>query len=147
MQSVAVIRDNLLAFRLFERLETCIRTDPIPDKKMTKSNNVRDYEYLFKIVLIGDSGVGKSSLLLRFADDAFIESYMSTIGVDFRFKTIKTEKKTVKLQIWDTAGQEKFRYCLCHSFHIYASHIVPLIHHYDNLPGLLRLHIIEAQTE
>jgi len=69
----------------------------------------RDYDHLFKLVLIGDSGVGKSCLLLRFADDAFTESYISTIGVDFRFRTVKLDKKTVKLQIWDTAGQERFR--------------------------------------
>jgi len=69
----------------------------------------RDYDYLFKLVLIGDSGVGKSCLLLRFADDNFTDSYISTIGVDFRFRTIVIEKKTVKLQIWDTAGQERFR--------------------------------------
>lgn len=69
----------------------------------------RDYDYLFKLVLIGDSGVGKSCLLLRFADDAFTESYISTIGVDFRFRTVKIDSKTVKLQIWDTAGQERFR--------------------------------------
>jgi len=68
-----------------------------------------DYDYLFKLVLIGDSGVGKSCLLLRFADDAFTESYISTIGVDFRFRTVKIDEKTVKLQIWDTAGQERFR--------------------------------------
>lgn len=69
----------------------------------------RDYDFLFKLVLIGDSGVGKSCLLLRFADDAFTESYISTIGVDFRFRTVKIDGKTVKLQIWDTAGQERFR--------------------------------------
>jgi len=69
----------------------------------------KDYDYLFKLVLIGDSGVGKSCLLLRFADDAFTESYISTIGVDFRFRTVKVDNKTVKLQIWDTAGQERFR--------------------------------------
>lgn len=61
------------------------------------------------MVLIGDTGVGKSCLLLRFADDSFTENYISTIGVDFRFRTVKVEKKTVKLQIWDTAGQERFR--------------------------------------
>mmetsp|Transcript_3165 Transcript_3165/g.8084 ORF Transcript_3165/g.8084 Transcript_3165/m.8084 type:complete len:213 (-) Transcript_3165:688-1326(-) len=76
------------------------------NKKTPKS---KDYDYLFKLVLIGDSGVGKSCLLLRFADDAFTESYISTIGVDFRFRTVKMDKKTVKLQIWDTAGQERFR--------------------------------------
>lgn len=69
----------------------------------------RDYDFLFKLVLIGDSGVGKSCLLLRFADDNFTDSYISTIGVDFRFRTITIDKKTVKLQIWDTAGQERFR--------------------------------------
>eukprot|EP00624_Nannochloropsis_granulata_P005896 evm.model.NODE_41967_length_32096_cov_22.644348.2 len=69
----------------------------------------RDYDFLFKLVLIGDTGVGKSCLLLRFADDAFTDSYISTIGVDFRFRTVKIDKKTFKLQIWDTAGQERFR--------------------------------------
>jgi len=78
----------------------------MPSNSTTKQ---RDYDHLFKLVLIGDSGVGKSCLLLRFADDAFTESYISTIGVDFRFRTVKIDKKTVKLQIWDTAGQERFR--------------------------------------
>ncbi len=64
---------------------------------------------LFKIVLIGDTGVGKSCVLLRFADDSYAETYISTIGVDFRFRTVKVDKKVVKLQIWDTAGQERFR--------------------------------------
>jgi len=73
------------------------------------SGGMKDYDFLFKLVLIGDSGVGKSCLLLRFADDNFTDSYISTIGVDFRFRTINIQDKTVKLQIWDTAGQERFR--------------------------------------
>lgn len=81
----------------------------MPAASSTSGSKSRDYDYLFKLVLIGDSGVGKSCLLLRFADDAFTESYISTIGVDFRFRTVKIDKKTVKLQIWDTAGQERFR--------------------------------------
>jgi len=68
-----------------------------------------DYDYLFILVLIGDSGVGKSCLLLRFADDKWTDSYISTIGVDFKIRTIELDQKTIKLQIWDTAGQERFR--------------------------------------
>jgi len=66
-------------------------------------------DYLFILVLIGDSGVGKSCLLLRFADDKWTDSYISTIGVDFKIRTIELDQKTIKLQIWDTAGQERFR--------------------------------------
>lgn len=69
----------------------------------------REYNYLFKIVLVGNSNVGKSSIVLRFADGEFNETYITTIGVDFRFKSIEFDEKKVKLQIWDTAGQERFR--------------------------------------
>ena len=68
-----------------------------------------EYDHLLKLLLIGDTGVGKSCLLLRYADDTYTESYISTIGVDFKIKTSIINGKVVKLQIWDTAGQERFR--------------------------------------
>ena len=68
-----------------------------------------EYDYLFKYLIIGNSGVGKSCLLIRFTDDKFEEGYVTTIGVDFKIKTLEIEGKSVKLQIWDTAGQERFR--------------------------------------
>lgn len=68
-----------------------------------------DYDYLFKVLIIGNSGVGKSCLLLRFAEDMFSDNYISTIGVDFKIRKIDLEGKSIKLQIWDTAGQERFR--------------------------------------
>eukprot|EP00389_Voromonas_pontica_P005983 GDKH01008982.1.p1 GENE.GDKH01008982.1~~GDKH01008982.1.p1 ORF type:complete len:236 (-),score=22.15 GDKH01008982.1:150-857(-) len=67
------------------------------------------YDHLIKLLLIGDSGVGKSCLLLRFSDNLFTQSHISTIGIDFKIKTVDIDGYRVKLQIWDTAGQERFR--------------------------------------
>ncbi|KNA16454.1 hypothetical protein SOVF_088630 [Spinacia oleracea] len=68
-----------------------------------------DYDYLFKVVLIGDSGVGKSNLLSRFTRNEFNLESKSTIGVEFATRSIHVDDKIVKAQIWDTAGQERYR--------------------------------------
>lgn len=67
------------------------------------------HDYMFKLLIVGESGVGKTCMLLRFADNLFEEDFLSTIGVDFKIKEINTDGKRVKLQIWDSAGQERFR--------------------------------------
>jgi len=68
----------------------------------------KPYDHLFKLLLIGDSGVGKTCLIFRFCDDSFQQSFISTIGIDFKIKTVEIGGKKIKLQIWDTAGQERF---------------------------------------
>eukprot|EP00703_Trepomonas_sp_PC1_P002813 JAP93793.1 Rab1a [Trepomonas sp. PC1] len=70
-------------------------------------------DYLFKVLIIGDSNVGKSSILVRYADDEFYSEYISTIGVDYRIKSLTVNNQLqrpiqIKIQVWDTAGQEKF---------------------------------------
>jgi len=75
--------------------------------RMSKNNN--QYDFLMKLLVIGDSGVGKSCLLLRFAEDSFTPNFITTIGIDFKIKTVEMEGKRIRLQIWDTAGQERFR--------------------------------------
>jgi len=67
------------------------------------------YDYLIKTVIVGDSGIGKSSIMIRFAEDKYNFHYISTIGVDFKICTIQYKNKSIKFQIWDTAGQDRFR--------------------------------------
>lgn len=66
------------------------------------------FDYMFKVLLLGDAGVGKTSLMWRFSEDVFNKTYISTIGIDFKLRTIEVQGKRVRLQVWDTAGQERF---------------------------------------
>ncbi|XP_071512363.1 ras-related protein Rab-30 isoform X1 [Panulirus ornatus] len=70
---------------------------------------MEDYKFLFKVVLIGNAGVGKTCLVRRFTQGLFPPGQGATIGVDFMIKTVEIEGEKIKLQIWDTAGQERFR--------------------------------------
>ena len=69
----------------------------------------QEYDYLFKVLLIGDSSVGKTSVLLRYVDDTFNPEFQTTIGVDFKISTFQLNGKVIKLQLWDTAGQDRFK--------------------------------------
>lgn len=68
-----------------------------------------DGEHVFKTLIIGDSSVGKSNLLLRFSDNIFHDTFLPTIGVDFKIKSVNVYDKSIKLNIWDTAGQDRFK--------------------------------------
>ena len=96
------------------RKVTMLKMPALPSRDtLVRNGNMKQHAYseviLLKVVIVGDSGIGKSSLLVRFADQTFRESHKGTIGVDFRFKSLRSKKRVVKLQIWDTAGQERFR--------------------------------------
>ncbi|XP_064170893.1 RAB3D, member RAS oncogene family, b isoform X2 [Anguilla rostrata] len=69
----------------------------------------QNFDYMFKLLIIGDSSVGKTSFLFRYADDSFTPAFVSTVGIDFKVKTVFRNNKRIKLQIWDTAGQERYR--------------------------------------
>ena len=80
-----------------------------PKKAAPAAGQDDGFDKLLKLLIVGESGVGKSSILTRFTEDTFSSDFMTTIGVDFKFKSLIIEGKTIRLQIWDTAGQERFR--------------------------------------
>lgn len=84
-----------------------------------------EYDYLVKVLIVGDSGVGKTAILNKFANGSFDDLYSSTIGVDFKSKILKATGTniSVKLQIWDTAGQERFR-SITNSFYRGSDYII-----------------------
>lgn len=69
----------------------------------------KGYDMLAKILVVGDVGVGKTNTILRYCDNQFESNTLSTLGIDFKFKDIQHEETRVRMQIWDTAGQEKYR--------------------------------------
>lgn len=71
--------------------------------------NFSDYDYTFKLIILGDSGVGKSNILSQYISHIFQKDSKSTVGVEFGSKQIKLNDKVINLEIWDTAGQERYR--------------------------------------
>ncbi|GJZ01715.1 Ras-related protein RabE1c-like protein [Tanacetum coccineum] len=113
-----------------------------------------DYDYLIKLLLIGDSGVGKSCLLLRFSDGSFTTSFITTIGIDFKIRTVELDGKRIKLQIWDTAGQERFRtittgtdwFCLVDNVIIVNTYISPTVAYYRGAMGILLVYDVTDES-
>ncbi|KAK7262506.1 hypothetical protein RJT34_30080 [Clitoria ternatea] len=108
--SIAVSSFSLFPIQFLDRSVASFRTLERSEGRGAMAHRVdHEYDYLFKIVLIGDSGVGKSNILSRFTRNEFCLESKSTIGVEFATRTLQVEGKTVKAQIWDTAGQERYR--------------------------------------
>ena len=76
---------------------------------MTKRRDDERYDYLVKLVIIGDTAVGKTNILLRYVNEEYKMTHITTIGVDFKIKTINIDGIKIKMQIWDTAGQERYK--------------------------------------
>lgn len=72
------------------------------NKQWQKDAADQNFDYMFKLLIIGNSSVGKTSFLFRYADDSFTSAFVSTVGIDFKVKTVFRNDKRVKLQIWDT---------------------------------------------
>ena len=102
---------NLIIYNRFFNNKELNQENKKNKKKIKFTKNEENYYYLFKIILIGDSGVGKSSIMKRYTDNTYNDTFLSTIGVDFIIKNIRfdDDDKIAKLQIWDTAGQERFK--------------------------------------
>jgi Ras-related protein Rab-1A len=96
-----------------------------------------NYDFIFKVLLLGNSDVGKSSLILRYVDGTWSNTFIPTIGVDFKVKTIEVDNKKIKMQIWDTAGQERFRTVIASYFK--GSHGVLLIYDVTNKTSFKQL--------
>ncbi|CAG2180715.1 unnamed protein product, partial [Oppiella nova] len=85
-----------------------VSQESTPNMPDMSSLNCRSYDHLFKLIIVGDSCVGKTSILQRFHGETYLPVSVPTIGIDFRIRTITIENKIIKLQIWDTSGQEKY---------------------------------------
>lgn len=95
------------------------------------------WDYVFKIIIIGQSSVGKTSIIRRYVDEQYSENYQVTIGVDHKVKTLEVGDKIVKLQIWDTAGQERFRSLVPNYFN--GAHAILLVFDVSSMQSFIGL--------
>ncbi|KPP65980.1 ras-related protein Rab-3D-like [Scleropages formosus] len=93
----------------FISLEQMASANDTRQQQSQKDAADQNFDYMFKLLLIGNSSVGKTSFLFRYTDDSFTSAFVSTVGIDFKVKTVFRSGKRIKLQIWDTAGQERYR--------------------------------------
>ena len=97
------------------------------DKIHTNNSSEQDFDHMFKILIIGNTAVGKTSLLLRYTEDSFTSAFVNTVGIDFKVRTVSHNGKTIKLHMWDTAGNPPYCTELASSFEFY--HFLCLAHH------------------
>ncbi|KAK2833922.1 hypothetical protein Q5P01_017811 [Channa striata] len=101
-------RRRTLTFAFF-RKKMASNDSRLQQQPSQKDAADQNFDYMFKLLIIGNSSVGKTSFLFRYADDSFTSAFVSTVGIDFKVKTVFRNDKRIKLQIWDTAGQERYR--------------------------------------
>lgn len=96
------------------------------DKQWQKDAADQNFDYMFKLLIIGNSAVGKTSFLFRYADDSFTSAFVSTVGIDFKVKTVFRNEKRVKLQIWDTGA-----FVICYSsFLVFPNSLCNYLHYF-----------------
>lgn len=106
------------------------------DQKWQKDAADQNFDYMFKILIIGNSSVGKTSFLFRYADDSFTSAFVSTVGIDFKVKTVFRQDKRVKLQIWVSGRSDGFALCAVPALLLTdALHLLPPWHAGHGRPG------------
>lgn len=94
------------------------------DPKWQKDATDQNFDYMFKLLIIGNSSVGKTSFLFRYADDSFTSAFVSTVGIDFKVKTVFRHDKRVKLQIWVSNEQKNALFCFVYFIKSYVTQYI-----------------------
>lgn len=119
----------------------------VDNKQWQKDAADQNFDYMFKLLIIGNSAVGKTSFLFRYADDSFTSAFVSTVGIDFKVKTVFRNDKRVKLQIWDTGSWRISTILDSTKLSSFANIILLLFQLDKSVIGLLQRRIIEVQWD